>query len=486
VETEEWLGQWSRPGASSRVGGLLSFKEDGVTLNATHSLFDLSQLTTPSGVMGYPVSPPQEIPVLHGTAPKRLSVLDAWCDWPVVGGGMRGNETWHASAIVEGHVGSDDGGEPTFKGLQFELSNLPAWAGWRGIRRTEWFGDDARSDISVQAHDLAFGNLPGGGTIRIDQGRVLRWADREVDIRQPVRLSIEGVEAESWRALLNGWLQPIQVLLWIATAEVGRVEHLGLRLPTEEQHEPKWGRLWVSLLEPAERTGTTRHRDSLFFAAEMPGGFGAGVARWLGLWGELRHVLGPMFARSAAPFAYANDQFYSAISAVEAYHRYCVESERDLPRQQHKARVRRLKEVLEETAPDLAVWAVNAATPFNRVPLWSRIVQIAECLPLVSEALFDDRVEEFARAAESQRHGHAHALRSDAEADPASVLHHSARALTWLLRGAILVDLGFTPEVAEERILRHEGFRSDSRRCREMVAGLAQPDDAAIPEGADG
>lgn len=106
VETEEWLGRWGRPGSSSRVGGLLSFNEEGVALSVTHSLFDLSLLTTPRGVIAFPVSPPQEIPVLHGSAPKRLSVLDASCSRPVTGGGMEGNEVWHASAIVEGHVGS--------------------------------------------------------------------------------------------------------------------------------------------------------------------------------------------------------------------------------------------------------------------------------------------------------------------------------------------------------------------------------------------
>lgn len=107
-----------------------------------------------------------------------------------------------------------------------------------------------------------------------------------------------------------------------------------------------------------------------------------------------------------------------------------------------------------------ARWAVNAAKPFNRVPMWSRIVQIAECLPGVSEALFGEHLARFAKAAEGQRHGHAHALRVEDDANSAAVLHYSAKALAWLLRAAILVDLGFTPEVAEQRILRHEGFRS--------------------------
>src|SRR5690606_19002316 len=136
---------------------------------------------------------------------------------------------------------------------------------------------------------------------------------------------------------------------------------------------------------------------------------------WLALWSELQHVLGPLYARAAAPFAYANDRFYTAVAAVEAYHRYCVESEQDLPRVEHRKRVARIDGLLTEHAPELREWAVNAVTPFNRIPLWRRIVDVVDTLPDLGSSLLGGRTEAFAKAVESSRHGHAHALQGSGE-----------------------------------------------------------------------
>ncbi|MDQ6617261.1 MAG: hypothetical protein M3083_21585 [Actinomycetota bacterium] len=355
-----------------------------------------------------------------------------------------------------------------------EIEALPAWARERGVRIRRWL-DGTRTEFVVQPHDLGTARLPGGEIMRIEQDAITTPGPREYRIHQPVTLSVEESGNSTWSGLLNRWLQPIQVLLWIATAEAGRTERLDLLVPQEGPVGSTWAKLWVPLVEPPRRTSRelTSH-DVLLFADEMPGGFGPGMARWFNLWLELRHVLGPLYARASAPFGYANDRFYTAVAAIEAYHRYCVESDGDLPRQEHSERVDRLDRILAEHAPDLREWATNAARPFNRIPLWRRITQIAAVLERMTGGMFGDRVDEFAQAVEAARHGHAHALSRRGSIQDGPDLYVAADALVWLLRACVMIDLGLSVEEAEERVIQHERFAWMTHQLASLLAWLDQ------------
>jgi hypothetical protein len=459
---EEWLGSWWRAGTDTRVGGQLVLDEHGIKLTLFGSFFDWSGFDLTGGV-GFPLDSPQTAPVIHGRTIKPISVLNATCDFPVPPG-AEGFERWHADCIVEAHVDEPtDESELSFDGLRLDLQTLPAWSRARGVGQRIWF-NERRTEVIVEPHDLASAVLDTGERISISQAAITRHGTREYEIRQPVTIAIEGTEPATWTELLNRWLQPLQVLLWLATAVPGRVETMELLLPQGDEPIPRWGRLWAPLLEPGSSAGRDLYpNDVLFFAGDLPGGFGAGLERWLSMWGELQHVLGPLYARAAAPFAYANDRFYTAIAAVEAYHRYCVESERDLPRVEHRQRVTRIDDLLSEHAPELREWAVNAVRPFNRLPLWRRIVDIAETLPDFRASLFGDRTEAFSRAVESSRHGHAHALPGSGQLDSGHSLYVAADALVWMLRTCIMVDLGISLDQSQERVCRHERFRWTAR-----------------------
>lgn len=192
-------------------------------------------------------------------------------------------------------------------------------------------------------------------------------------------------------------------------------------------------------------------------------------------WADLRHVLGPLHARAAAPFAYANDRFSSAVAALEAYHRYCVATERELERRDHRLRVAELGQTLDAHAPHLSNWAVNAARPFNKIPLWKRLVDILEVLPLISSSLIGADAAEvklFARAVESARHGHAHALGDPRSIDSGEDLYFAADALVWILRACVMVDLALPLDLVEQRIVEHERFRRTASAVRELIGGL--------------
>lgn len=469
---EEWLGSWWKAGTDTRVGGQLVLDEHGVKLTLFGSFFDWSGFDLTKGV-GFPLRAPQTIPVIHGRTIKPISVLNGRCEFPVPPG-AEGFEGWHADCVVEAHVDApQDGSEPTFDGLRLDLQTLPAWSRARGVGQRIWF-KERRTEVIVEPHDLASAVLNTGEKVSIAQAAVTRSGTREYEIRQPVTIAIEETEPATWTELLNRWLQPLQVLLWLATAVPGRVEAMELPLPQGDEPAPRWGRLWAPLLESGSAPSRDLHpSDVLFFADDLPGGFGAGLARWLALWSELQHVLGPLYARAAAPFAYANDRFYTAVAAVEAYHRYCVESERDLPRVEHRKRVARIDGLLAEHAPELREWAVNAVTPFNRIPLWRRIVDIVDTLPDLSSSLLGERSEDFAKAVESSRHGHAHALQGSGELDSGHSLYVAADALVWILRTCIMVDLGITIDQSQDRVVRHERFRWTARELAGVLDGLS-------------
>ncbi|HUP68366.1 MAG TPA: HEPN domain-containing protein [Acidimicrobiales bacterium] len=465
---EEWLGVWWRAGSDTRVGGNLVLDDKGGKLVLFGSFFDWTGFDLAAGV-GFPLGEPQTIAVIHGRTIDPVSVLSARCDFPVPPG-AEGFEGWHAEAVVGAHVkGPEGGSEPTFTGVQFELESLPAWSRARGVAQR--YSEGSRTEVVVQPHGLAACQLPSGEEVSIEQWAVTSEEPLQYQIRQPVKISIQGTPPATWKELLNRWLQPLQVLLWLATGVAGRVEQMEVRLPRPEEHSPKWAKLWASLVEPALTNGRELHpSDVLFFADELPGGFGVGLAKWLSVWDDLRHVLGPLYARASAPFAYANDRFYTAVAAIEAYHRYYVESEQDLPRVEHRERVARIERIVSEQAPDLRDWAVNAVQPFNRIPLWQRIVDIAERLPDVSSDLFGSHLHGFAKAVEEARNGHAHALEGSRAIESGEGLYVSADALVWLLRACVLVDLGL--DSTQSRIRQHERFGWTTRRLHEVLRAL--------------
>jgi hypothetical protein len=209
--------------------------------------------------------------------------------------------------------------------------------------------------------------------------------------------------------------------------------------------------------------------DVLFFVSDIPGGFADGVRRWLEVWHRERHILGPLFARDRAPFAYSDDRFYTAAAAVEAYHREHAPSTRDLPRAEHHDRVDRLREVLDREAPDLTEWATNAATSFNRSPMWKRVAQVIEETGPVAQRLVGDQLEAFAQLVVDARDGHAHALDDEtALEEEAGGLYVAARALSWVLRTHYLKDLGLDLSFATERVMQHREFELISERMQSL------------------
>ena len=427
----------------------------------------------PPGGMTWPPAQPLREPLIHGIAEGiRFSVVNSECHWPRPPRAL-GTEQWRAEAAIEAHLELPAEGQLLlYSGLGIDLQHLARWARAPGFDQRFYY-DSERIEVGVQPHTLESCALPSGVTLTIRQGIDSETiGDTEgVAIRHPVAVWIDDTTPATWQSLLNTWLQPIQVLVWLATATPGWVDRLWVRTRNIDG-DLSWARLWLPLVQPL-RESDLLPGDLLFFARDLPGGFCKGLERWLLLWEELQHVIGPLFSRVRAPFTYANDRLYTAVAAIEAYHRYCTDTARDLPKAEHKARVERLATVLRVHAPDLEEWAVNAARPFNHRAIWRRIVDVAECTGLVGTELLANKAEPFARAVEKARHGQAHALAgSESPLGDSGRLYLAATAVTWLLRFGWLVDLGFPTHTAEASILRNSQFQWAVSSLRPTLSDL--------------
>jgi hypothetical protein len=472
------VGSWWRPTrkGEEEVGGTLLIDEDGSRLSLSGSFATWTPKQLRDGV-GFPLSQPVLEPVLHGYAGgKRLTLLDAECRFPRPPGAL-GEERWTVDAVIHGHIHTSEHPVP-FSGLEVALQHLGVWAGARSVEQKFYFGEKRRIEIAADVHQLAVAELPDAA-VSIEQA--LAFGDSAEDgflIRQPVVLRIEPHRPASWKDLLNDWLQPIEAFLWLATTTTSRVDRVSVRFTDSDAPTgTDWGELHVPLLQPnaAERERTLSRYELLFHLDEVPGGFEQSLVRWFRIWTDLRHVIGPLFARARAPFAYANDRFYTAAAAVEAYHRYCKESNAELPRKEHRQRVRRLEAIVDLFATDLTQWAVNAATSFNRIPMWRRIVEMLDCLGTLSAEMVEANGEGFAREVEKARHGHAHALgERGALSSESAWLYQASNALVWILRAAWLVDLGFDINWTINRITSHHTFQWTARDVRAMLSEMAE------------
>ena len=85
-----------------------------------------------------------------------------------------------------------------------------------------------------------------------------------------------------------------------------------------------------------------------------------------------------------------NDRFLTAAAAVEAFHRHEQENGRAVSRAEHRARVKRLEEILNAHDPDLAGWAVDICRPENKKAFKTSVIEFASDFEVVTERLVGD------------------------------------------------------------------------------------------------
>ncbi len=458
----EWTGTFEIPESGVRVGGRL-------TIDAGRSI-----LTT-FGALAADSSAPlvtdpwesEDIPMVWGVAEdgSRLTLLDLV---PLGGnvsfpGEWTTRQEWICGSAVGDHIEPE---EPvTFSSLSFGLTDLSSWLGTpRPTEDWEW-KEPARLDLSVSQHEIAE-VVHGDLTINFDGMWGTRRAFDEVTVTYPARITGTSSVELPWEQLVNGVVTPIEVLLWVATGRFSALEDLRVRL---DGPHPTYKPLWVSLLQPRSYKPPTNRlpqSDMLFTAADIPGGVESGVEKWFNIWQDIEPAYGPVIARYRAPFTYANDRFHAAIAALESYSSH-KHGKRAITKVERNQRIAQVKEALDDTVLDLTDWVLEALEMAHYHTLRTRLNLLLEDAGEISDALVGDDPDSFITAVIKSRDAYAHSAHVLGSIEDRGSLHWVSRGLNWLLRYHSLIDIGFDPDEARNRVLANHTFTQEAERMRQ-------------------
>jgi hypothetical protein len=107
----------------------------------------------------------------------------------------------------------------------------------------------------------------------------------------------------------------------------------------------------------------------------------------------------------------------------------------------------------------------------NRMPLKKRLTDLLDLALGTGRGLVGEYAQLFVMEVEEVRNGYAHGrtsecgLRSDSGAR-----HWAAESVKWLVRVALMLDLGFSDAEVARRVTSHPDFVFAGRRLREFLA----------------
>jgi hypothetical protein len=398
-------------------------------------------------------------PVIHGEASgKQLSLVNA-SRFSSFAGRFAVEEEWLGDAVIESHVDTEDG-EPPFSKLRTTFPYLHVWLGIGPMSVDDLANEKG---IHVVAKPTVVHDTELQDGVRLQLYHSLEWTSAvgAVTVKQPVNVVVTLETPIPWRRIVKQYLAPFEGLLWLTSARHVGSEDLRLWHQSDPDGRQEWVQLHAPFVRPSESGRRKRelHRyELLFLADELPGGFDVGLRRWYGLWETYSTIIEPLMGLDRAPFSYTDDRFSTSVAAAEGYHALRF-GDRDLPKPDHRQRVESLREVIADNAPKLLEWIVPVAEGANRIPLKRRLKYLMSLADNVGLALAGGHQDRFVEEIEEVRNGYAHGrhserrLRSDSGAR-----HWAAEAVKWLIRTAMLCELGFTEADVARRIMKHPDF----------------------------
>ncbi|MBA3360633.1 MAG: hypothetical protein H0T94_04070 [Acidimicrobiia bacterium] len=466
----EWLGTFEVPGTGRRVGGRLVIgdrKSELTTFDALSLDRDRGALPTDSAIA---------IPMVWGRTEdgKRITVVNlrslAWRLFE----GAWGTERWLCDFAIDNHLVPE---EPLrFSSLSVGLTDLSSWLE-SPVPRPQWTIDEVhveevQSLRRVEHGDLAYEFQRSWGT---------RSGFDEVTIEYPTFATVTSTAELELEELVNLAVTPLEALLWVST---GRFSELDISQVRLEGERPVYEKLWASFLKPLTHETPARrlHKsDMLFTANELPGGLDGGLRRWLDRWEDIQQAFGPVIARYRAPFTYADDRFATSVSALESYSTRVKHGKFEIPKRERKERIARVEAALQSEAPDLIDWVRSALRYAGQYELKTRLALLLDEAGNVSEALFGEQGESFIQAVVKSRNQVAHSLVRRGGIEGGGNLHWTFRGLNWLLRYHAMLELGFSEQEAQTRIIKNCDFQQEAERLKRDLGMTIPP----APEASD-
>ena len=226
-----------------------------------------------------------------------------------------------------------------------------------------------------------------------------------------------------------------------------------------------YARLWASMLRPQRFEPPERRLipgEMLFTAADMPGGAADAIARWYDRWEQLKPAIRPVIARVRAPFGYSNDDFMSAVAALESYSTL-KHGKRDLSKEERNRRIAIVEEALGDAEPEISEWVTGALDRAHYHTLRSRLQRLLEEAGPVGTMVAGLDSDAFITPIISARDSQAHSTSIVGGLEGGEAMYWTSQGLLWLLRYHMLVEIGYSVDEAQRRIRSNRAFERETR-----------------------
>jgi hypothetical protein len=342
--------------------------------------------------------------------------------------------------------------------LQAEFDHLLDWARAsldRPLTRDEKPGSSKRLSIDLETEVVATARS-GGTTIQLRTFR--RWSadHRKVEAELRPNFRVELDDPTEWRDVMRRYVRPLRDLISFATLRGARIDEVRLR-PRDHQ-EGAWPRLvlrWIDLGRPPREGQDLLIQDMLFTAKTLPGGFEAGLRRWLELHESRSAVMDLIFGVDYAPFIYDEQRFLALAQAAEIFHRIAVGGSR-LPTEEHQRRVEAAVSSLGDGK--LQDWARPILQQANFLRLGERIEGLISPLGNLGIEIAGGDSGRFVRRIVDTRNFLTHQDERKPNVLEVPDRYWHGQALVWLIRAWLLEELGMPGGEVAQSLKRNSRF----------------------------
>lgn len=424
---------WLPEGPERRIPGTLTFDVGGLVL-VVHDSLETFVMSEDEAVG---VSPEwKNFPVVLG---RRHDGQDTTL-LNVSGISMPGpfdatQERWEADfALTGGHTTSD-----AFESARFGFDALMAWADPPGIAR------DGEERPTLQADPreatIAEASVLDRVNLRMLTGAEGRWSHDRVHLDQWCVFEARG-GGVPLRTVLDEWVRPLHDLLITCLGRPVRLDTFFVTPPGSDPHAASLRVSFPALQPPAAEALTlaqVENYNAPTLLTPRTTGFPvpALLEGWFCVHPKYRRSIALLCGPYHAPFTYAENRYTACFQAAERLAKQTLDT-RELPQEQHRARVAAVTTALEKVGVDgdTVAWAKRILDR-NDKPLRQLIEELAADTGAVGEALLA-AAPHFPGAAAAARGGASHG----ASSSDALRRHWMSEALGWITRVRLLTLAG--------------------------------------------
>ena len=367
-------------------------------------------------------------------------------------------EQWIVNGIVlDGHISGED---ERFSAVRVSVRPAEEWLGHRNVTR-EWREDRT---ITLSSVPLQHGpvRISDHDTITIHVAHGADFAENR--LTSEAIFEVRSTSTFTMREAEKLYVDPLVEMMSFVTNGYVEVRSVRFEPPDHDVHalRPELRRRWRTM-KSAEPT--VQHFDMLLpdmMLGRSPEQF---TADWLRLQRTYGYTMTMLVVPERAQFMHADTHLHVTWLAIEHF-----QSRRFGSSVTKEERDQRNQRVLDSAPDDLREWLRSVLPRSRNRGLPSRLMDVINHAGNTGTVI-SESVPNLVRRACAARNRVAHPNPRGADGWEYYVLY---KALRWILRHCLLLELGYSQEEASERVRRCMAFDRESRTIRRL--GRLQPD----------